>query len=88
MSYDGLGLQDWLHSLRPANDILFYSLTSKHFLMKFLMSADRLRLSLNLTGTRVILSMSSFSVQHSHGVSPCSSSYTMMPIDQISFFIE
>jgi len=44
--------------------------------------------SLNFTGIRVILSINSFSVRHSHGVSPCNISNAIIPIDQISFLIE
>jgi hypothetical protein len=75
-------------SFKSSSDILFFSSTYKHFLIKFLVGDEMFSESLNLTGILVILSMSYFSVLHSHGVSPCSISNAIIPIDQMSFLIE
>lgn len=56
--------------------------------MKSLILLDSFKESLNLTGILTIFYINSFSVLHGHGVSPCKSSYAIIPIDQISFFIE
>lgn len=79
---------DPIHSFKFSRDIRRVSSTSRHFLMNALRGSEILSESLNLTGILVILSMSSFYVLHSQGVSPCSISYAMTPMDQISFLRE
>ena len=75
------GLTDWImlfspfiHSFRSWRDILLSSSTSRHFLIKPFNYSEIFKDSLNRTGILVILSISSFSVLHSQGVSPWRSS--------------
>jgi len=61
-----------IHYFSSCNDILFDSLTYKHFLMKSLVSLEIFRESLNFIGILVIFSINYFYVLHCQGVSPCS----------------
>ena len=62
------------HSFKSSRDILFLSSTSKHFLIKSFISAERGIESRKRTGIFVIFYINSFSVRHYQGVVPCSNS--------------